>query len=164
MDEHRSFVRISRPRAWSVAVGVIATVALFVLVSGASAMPLRPAVRVRSATTARKHARHAPTYPAAVAACLRQGGLGHIRRIRASKWQGTIGQYSDHHVNDSVFVLGPYRTSGTAASSVRLMSRSWLSFHGGRFAVYAVRSFPLPQAESLVAACLSGIGQRGYTF
>jgi hypothetical protein len=161
MNEQRSRARICRPRARTV--GVIASVALFALVSVASAMPVRQAVR--SATTARNHARrHAPTYPAAVAACLRQGGLGHIRRVRASKWQGTIGQYSDRHVNDSVFVLGPYRTSGTAASSVRLMRRFWLSFHGGRFAVYAVRTFPLPQAASLVAACLSGIGQRGYTF
>ncbi len=95
--------------------------------------------------------------------CLRFAGLGHIRRVKAGTWQGTIGNKSTSDINGSVFVNGPYGSVRAAAGATRSIGRTDVAIRGGRYVAYATRKSYLDTNVSTTAACLSA-GGHSYSF
>ena len=99
-----------------------------------------------------------------VTKCMKSGGLGHIRRLSTTRWQGTIGEEPDSNIKDSMFVFGPYTGTGVAAMALRALPKSQLGFQGGRFIVVGSRALAYDQIESFIAACVKAGGSKGYSF
>jgi len=87
--------------------------------------------------------------------CLKQDGFGHIKRIAATRWQGTIGQEPRTKRNMSAFVQGPFASLKKANRSARKTGRREIAYPGGLFVVSATRASYLQSETSMAAACLA---------
>jgi len=88
-----------------------------------------------------------------VMSCLDGVGLVHARLERNGTWAG------DHH-GTSVFVDGPYATTGAAAASAQSLSGVEDAASGGRYVASATLTSHLGTQVKAVALCLGGSGTK----
>ena len=89
--------------------------------------------------------------------CLKRSGLGHIKSVRAGRWQGTSGNEPRTKINYSVFVQGPFKTVKAAASAARKDALVENAYPGGPFVVTITRKSYLTMEASFAAACLASL-------
>jgi hypothetical protein len=95
---------------------------------------------------------------------MRANGLGHIRRISAGRWQGTLGSAPDSSYKYSIYVNGPYPTSGIAEMALKALPASELGFRGWKYVVVGPSVYAYDTTESLIAACLQAASGQHYRF
>jgi hypothetical protein len=96
--------------------------------------------------------------------CLKTAGLGHIRSLGRTRWQGTTGENSTRDINASVFVTGPYPSTSAANRAAQRARFAEIAFPGGRYLVTASKPSYLSATVSLAAACLSAGSGKSYSF
>lgn len=146
-----------RTTALAAAGAALALTGVPVVVVAAAAAPAHNKVAQQQSNRAAR----LRTYPPK---CLEQNGFGHIKRIAADRWQGTIGQEPRTKRNDSAFVQGPFASVKRANRAARKARRTSIAYAGGPFVVSATRASSLAQETSLAATCLARLTEPGYRF
>ncbi len=119
--------------------------------AGKTAAPARKAIAASTTTKAR--AADGNPKPLKPAACLSEAGLQQVRALAGGEWSG-------HQHLGSVFVLGPYKSTGATSGAAHALA----GVRGGDYVVYAKPAHPLTGVVDTVASCLGPGGTSSYTF
>lgn len=80
------------------------------------------------------------------------------------EWQGTTGENPRSDISASVFVAGPYTTTGEVRDAVARARRREIAWPGGMFVVSATKPSYLTSTVTIAAACLAAGTGTQYSF